>query len=97
MMQQQAAPQPAQQASADAWKCSCGNMATGKFCSNCGSTKPVADTWQCSCGHMATGKFCSNCGSKKVEAVTACPSCGNPFPDPANPPRFCNNCGHKMF
>lgn len=96
-MMQQPAPQPVQQAPADAWKCSCGNMATGKFCSNCGSTKPVADTWQCSCGHMATGKFCSNCGSKKVEAVTACPSCGNPFPDPANPPRFCNNCGHKMF
>lgn len=90
--------EPAQpvQINSDTWKCSCGHMATGKFCSNCGSKKPENETWQCSCGNLATGKFCSNCGAKKPEKVLECPSCHMPFENPDNPPKFCSNCGHKI-
>ena len=49
---------------ADSWKCSCGNVSTGKFCSECGSKKPSAE-WKCSCGSVNTGKFCENCGNKR--------------------------------
>lgn len=46
------------------WKCSCGAVVSGKFCSECGSPKP-ADTegWTCSCGTVNKGKFCSECGA----------------------------------
>ena len=49
------------------WTCACGNVATGKFCSNCGAKAPEAE-WFCSdCGakNPADAKFCSNCGKKK--------------------------------
>lgn len=49
---------------AGGWTCSCGQVNTGKFCSNCGSPAPAAD-WTCSCGQVNTGKFCSNCGSPR--------------------------------
>ncbi|MCR5486123.1 MAG: SPFH domain-containing protein [Lachnospiraceae bacterium] len=68
--QQAAAPQPApapQQAApqaAGSWTCSCGQVNTGKFCSNCGQPNPAAP-WTCSCGQTNTGKFCSNCGSPR--------------------------------
>ena len=39
MGQQPAAPQQ-QTSAADSWKCSCGAIATGKFCPECGSKKP---------------------------------------------------------
>lgn len=80
----------------DTWKCTCGHMATGKFCSNCGAKKPEKETWQCSCGNLASGKFCSNCGAKKPEKITECPSCHAPFENPDNPPKFCSNCGQKI-
>lgn len=60
MGQQQAQQQPA----ANSWRCSCGAMATGKFCSECGAPRPVDDSWMCSCGTMNKGKFCKNCGAK---------------------------------
>lgn len=44
-----------------AWTCSCGNVNTGKFCSECGSPRPAAQ-WTCSCGNVNKGKFCSECG-----------------------------------
>ena len=35
----------------DSWKCSCGNMSTGKFCQNCGKARPSAtSSWRCECG-----------------------------------------------
>jgi membrane protease subunit (stomatin/prohibitin family) len=59
--------QQPQQSSADAWKCpKCGNMAKGKFCTECGSPKPAnSNGWICKCGAVNKGKFCQECGSPK--------------------------------
>lgn len=57
---------PQQTAPAGAWKCSCGVVATGKFCSECGAARPTGnDGWLCSCGTVNNGKFCQNCGAKR--------------------------------
>lgn len=45
-----------------AWTCACGNVNTGKFCSECGAPKPASASWTCSCGTVNKGKFCSECG-----------------------------------
>ena len=97
MGQQQAAQQQAaQQQAASAqgsWKCSCGAMATGKFCMECGAKKPEPvkpGAWKCSCGHMATGKFCPECGSPKPADDGWTCSCGA-----INKGKFCQNCGAK--
>ncbi len=50
--------------SAKGWTCECGNVNTGKFCSECGKPAPQ-ETWDCECGHTNTGKFCSECGKPK--------------------------------
>ena len=67
--QQSAAPAPAAPAAPAAdentWKCSCGAVNTGKFCMECGASKP-ADGWVCSCGAVNKGKFCSNCGKPRA-------------------------------
>lgn len=55
-------PQPRQAAG---WTCSCGQVNSGKFCSNCGKPAPSAD-WTCSCGQVNTGNFCSNCGKPRA-------------------------------
>ncbi len=85
-----------QAAPADEWKCACGKMVTGKFCSSCGAKKPepkAADGWKCTCGNMATGNFCTECGAKKPETVAEdgwkC-SCGK-----VNKGKFCSECGAK--
>ena len=54
------------QETVNGWKCSCGKVNDGNFCSNCGSPKPVAG-WTCTCGTVNDGNFCSNCGGKKPE------------------------------
>ena len=95
--QQQAAPAPA--ASSDSWTCpKCGSTASGKFCPECGTPKPVLqDGWKCpQCGAVNTGKFCMECGTKKPEALTNCPSCGAKIKDPSAPPKFCPECGFKL-
>ena len=122
MSQQQTAQQQAQQlidaqaqamanaaaAPAGGWKCSCGAMATGKFCPECGAKKPEpkpANSWKCSCGAMASGKFCPECGSPKPAdnswmcscgaTVTGrfCPECGSP--KPADDGSWTCSCGQK--
>ena len=68
------------------WTCACGHENTGKFCSECGKSKPEA--WTCSCGHEGNkGKFCSECGKPKPEAWTC--SCGHA----GNKGKFCSECG----
>ena len=95
--QQQAQPavQQPQNGGIEQWKCSCGNMASGKFCPNCGSKKPepqpAAGSWKCKCGATPSGKFCPECGSPKpAEAEGWICSCGA-----VNQGRFCQNCGTK--
>ncbi len=98
--QQQAAPAaPAAPAEkkATTWRCSCGAENTGKFCMECGKSKPE-DTagWTCrKCGAVNKGKFCMECGEKKPadEPLYKCDKCGWEPEDPKHPPKFCPECG----
>ena len=60
-------------------------------------TKPkTSGKWKCpTCGAWNSGKFCPECGMKKPEPTLKykCDKCGWVPEDPANPPRFCPNCG----
>ena len=47
------------------WTCSCGNVNSGKFCSECGSRKPESK-----------GGFCTNCGAKLPSGAKFCSECG---------------------
>ncbi len=95
-MQQQQPAQPAPAApAADSWKCSCGNTASGKFCTECGAKKPepkpASDSWKCSCGATVSGKFCTECGSPKPAQPQGWTCrCGA-----VNQGKFCMECGAK--
>ena len=67
-----------------AWTCKCGNTCTSKFCSKCGSSKPVI--WTCKCGNSCSTKFCTECGAPKPVVWTC--KCGNSCST-----KFCTECG----
>ena len=98
MSQQQAAAPAAPAAPAGGWKCACGNVATGKFCPECGAKKPEAEGWTCACGSVNKGKFCPECGAKKPAGAVQykCDKCGWEPEKGTNPPRFCPECGDKF-
>ena len=88
--------------SKEGWKCpKCGKVGnTGKFCDECGTTKPAAKIkvptgeWICpKCGKEGnTGKFCPECGGTKPpepEDSWTCPGCGKE----GNTGKFCPECG----
>ena len=82
---------------ANAWICpSCGTEASGKFCPECGTKKPEPQGWTCAqCGTVNQGKFCMECGARKPAGALQyrCDKCGWVPEDPANPPKFCPECG----
>ena len=92
--QQPAAPAAT---AANDWTCACGAVNSGKFCTECGASKPN-DGWMCACGSVNKGKFCPECGAKKPagEPLYKCDKCGWEPEDPKNPPRFCPECGDRF-
>jgi membrane protease subunit (stomatin/prohibitin family) len=84
-----AAPAP------NGWTCACGAVATGNFCTECGSKKPAPEGWVCKCGSVNKGKFCPECGAKRPAGspVYQCDKCGWKPENPEKAPRFCPECG----
>ncbi|MDY7222365.1 SPFH domain-containing protein [Halalkalibacterium halodurans] len=96
--QQSGGQQQAAQAS-EQWKCRCGQMNHGRFCTECGTAKPSPNQegWTCTCGQHNTGNFCMECGLKKPEEMKAvtCNNCG--FTPPPNAAmKFCPECGQSF-
>lgn len=80
------------------WKCKCGNVANGRFCSSCGEKKQEETTWTCQCGTLNNGRFCSYCGTKKPEENKVyCSNCGWQASDNTQIMRFCPQCGKTLF
>lgn len=75
---------------AGTWSCDCGESGnTGKFCMNCGKSKPEA--WDCpACGNKGNkGKFCEECGAPRKTSWDC--SCGQK----GNTGKCCPECGAR--
>lgn len=90
MGQQQKPAQPAE----NGWKCACGSVNSGNFCSQCGAKKPEDNSWRCVCGSVNNGNFCPKCGKKKP--ADHCANCGWKPSDSGELPNFCPECGNKF-
>ena len=88
----------------DGWNCNCGVTSYGRFCHECGNSKPVAaapqataldsNGWKCACGENNQGRFCHECGSQRP-APAQCASC-KWQPADGVAPRFCPECGQAF-
>ena len=85
------------QDSTNSWKCKCGNVSNGKFCSSCGESRPFSNdsSWICQCGTSNNGNFCSNCGSK-CPRNTVCSNCGWMSDNADTTIKFCPECGSPL-
>ena len=92
MGQSQTQQAPTASEPAASWTCSCGSVNTGKFCTQCGNSKPSATAWTCVCGAVNSGKFCTECGKPKPTGFK-CDKCGWTPEDMNNVPKFCPECG----
>ena len=95
---QKPAPAEATKPTEQYWKCACGKVNAGKFCSDCGAPKPAAEGWKCACGSVNKGKFCPECGAKKPAGVPQykCDKCGWEPEKGTTPPKFCPECGDRF-
>ncbi len=70
--------------------------ATAAAAAAAAATPAASNEWACpKCGSVQSGNFCAQCGEKRPanENVYRCNKCGWQPSDPANPPKFCPECG----
>lgn len=87
--QEQHTHQPTQ----DGWKCDCGTVNKGKFCTECGKQHEIPSGWKCGCGAQNKGKFCTECG-KPMPVNRVCTKCGNDKFELSD--KFCPECGNAL-